>query len=572
MGIPFAKPPIDSLRWKSPQNPDNWTDTLTATSFAPACPQKNFDQGGINDTIVGNEDCLYLNVWTPQVSTPNLPVMVFIHGGGNQQGSAGEVNGGTQMFFGKNLSHRGNVVVVTVQYRLGPLGFLVHPGLEADNPNGVSGNYAALDQILALTWVQNNIANFGGDANKVMVFGESAGGLNVGNLLTSPLANGLFHRAAIESAIPLVSDYNIGKNKGISYVDSFTVVGTDIEKINYMRSLPSDSLVKFETPPISGGAVGMKWQSVVDNIVFFDFPMERFQSGNFNNVPLIIGSNSEEMSLSAPQTVYPLMVTALRNNLVAPPVQPQAAILYPSGSNTTEARESYIKILTDVQFTSTIRRVAQCVSQNQIDPVYRYFFTNKHSIPSLADLGSYHGMELFYIFNTWEDALLGTGPLFSAQDDSVQNAMLQYWVNFANTGNPNGSGLVSWPQYQTQTDCYLEIKATPNGNLCGLRTAESDLWDEVFGYTGCSTSVGVEKLSVIKRIPCYPNPTNGLFKIDLPKETKDFEVSIYNSYGQEIHTINNINLIDLTKQCDGVFLIVIKTNGEIYTEKIIKTE
>ncbi|MBK7970248.1 MAG: carboxylesterase family protein [Bacteroidetes bacterium] len=191
LGIPFAKPPVDSLRWKAPLNPNPWSGVLVTNNFAPECPQKKFNHGSTADTIIGNEDCLYLNIWSPQL-TGSLPVMVFIHGGGNQQGSAGEVNGGTQMYFGKNMSERGNVIVVTIQYRLGPLGFLVHPGLEPENPNNVSGNYAVLDQILALNWIQNNIAAFGGDPSRVMIFGESAGGLNVGNLLTSPLATGLF--------------------------------------------------------------------------------------------------------------------------------------------------------------------------------------------------------------------------------------------------------------------------------------------------------------------------------------------------------------------------------------------
>src|SRR3989338_5553659 len=208
LGIPFAKPPVDSLSWRAPQNPDAWPGILNTTIFPPVCPQKSFDQGGTNDTIIGNEDCLYLNVWTPQISAQNLPVLVFIHGGGNQQGSTSEVNGGAQMYFGKNLAERGNAVLVTIQYRLGPLGFLVHPGLEPENANGTSGNYAVLDQVLALTWIQNNISNFGGDPNKVLVFGESAGGLNVGNLLTTPLANGLFQRAAIESAVPIISEYS----------------------------------------------------------------------------------------------------------------------------------------------------------------------------------------------------------------------------------------------------------------------------------------------------------------------------------------------------------------------------
>ena len=572
LGIPFAKPPVDSLRWRAPQNPDAWPGILNTTSFPPVCPQKSFDQGGTNDTIIGNEDCLYLNVWTPQISAQNLPVLVFIHGGGNQQGSTSEVNGGAQMYFGKNLAERGNAVLVTIQYRLGPLGFLVHPGLEPENANGTSGNYAVLDQVLALTWIQNNISNFGGDPNKVLVFGESAGGLNVGNLLTTPLANGLFQRAAIESAVPIISEYSTARDKGLSYVDSFTVVGTDVQKINYMRALPGDSLVKYETPPISGGAVGMKWQAVLDDLVFFDFPLERIQSGNFNAVPLLIGSNSEEMSLSAPATVFPAMVTALRNSIFPVPQQAQAALLYPSGANTTEARASYIQLLTDAQFTSTTRRVAQCVSQNQNDPVYRYFFTHKHAIPALAALGSYHGMELFYVFNTWEDATLGTGPLFSAQDDSVQTAMLQYWVNFANTGDPNGSGLEIWPQYQSATDCYLEIKATPDGSNCGLRTAESDLWDAAIGFTGCTSTAGLELPTANMEIQAFPNPSKDYFELTLPDAMDDFRVQVFNTLGQLVYSVNDSNRIDLTPQHTGIFFVELRTTDATYRGQLLKID
>ncbi len=141
----------------------------------------------------------FINVWTPQIETGNEPVLLFIHGGGNLQGGASEITGGTPIYFGKNMAERGNAVIVTIQYRLGPFGFLVHPGLEHENINNISGNYAVLDQILALTWVHHNIANFGGDPSKVMIFGESAGGVDVVNLSTSPLASGLFQRACIQS-------------------------------------------------------------------------------------------------------------------------------------------------------------------------------------------------------------------------------------------------------------------------------------------------------------------------------------------------------------------------------------
>ena len=570
LGIPFAKPPVNTLRWKAPQAPTAWTSTLSTNSFAPFCPQKNFATGGTSYTITGNEDCLYLNVWTPQVGTANLPVLVFIHGGGNQQGSASEVNGGTQMFFGKNMSQRGNAVVVTIQYRLGPLGFLVHPGLEPENANNKSGNYAVLDQILALTWVQNNIANFGGDPNKVMIFGESAGGVDVGNLLVSPAATGLFQRACIQSATPLINDYNNSKTKGIAYVDSFTNTGTDVQKIAFMRNLPSDSIVKNEKNPLSGGAVQLAWQPVLDNVVFTDYPFQKFQSGNFNKVPLMIGSNSEEMSLSAPPTVTPLMVTALINSTVPSSLQAQATTLYPPGTNTTQARQSYIGILTDAQFTATTRRVAQCVSVNQTEPVWRYFFTHKHTIPQLATYGSYHGMELFYVFNTWENATLGTGPLFKPQDDSVQNAMLNYWVNFANTGNPNVAGLPNWPQYQSINDCYLEIKATPNGNQCGLRTAQSNLWDNATGFIPCTSTVGMQEVNLNETISLYPNPSNGVVYINLKDKTQSIDVNVYDYTGKKIIQKTNILEFDLSNYSSGIYLINIEQGNQTWKSKIVK--
>ncbi|MFZ4058315.1 MAG: carboxylesterase/lipase family protein [Ferruginibacter sp.] len=487
LGIPFAKAPIDSLRWKAPRNPESWATIKATTEFKPVCKQKRFDQGDTTYVIDGSEDCLYLNIWTPQIGTGSRPVLVFIHGGGNQQGGASQITGGTTIFSGKNMAVRGNAVIVTIQYRLGPFGFLVHPGLESEHPDSISGNYAILDQILALQWVKNNISKFGGDSTKVMIFGESAGGLNVGNLLTTPLATGLFQRACIQSAVPLINDYSDSKNKGIAYVDSFTTVGNYDQKIAYMRTLSEDTLLKFGASPLAGGVVQMNWQPVLDSVIFTDYPANLFQQGNFNKVPLLIGSNAEEMSISSPQTVFPFMVTTLINTTVPPENQAEALLLYPPGTNNTEAKASYIGILTDVQFTATTRRTAQCISQNQAAPVWRYFFTHKHTLPQLQPLGSYHGMELFYVFNNWENATLGTGILFKPSDDSVQKVMLNYWVNFANTGNPNGFGLQTWPQYQSSTDCYLEIKATPNGSQCGLRTTKSNLWDTVAHFIGCTT-------------------------------------------------------------------------------------
>lgn len=570
LGVPFAKPPVGNLRWKAPEEPVAWATALPTTSFAPECPQKKFQTGGTSFSLTGNEDCLYLNIWTPQTGAGTRPVLVFIHGGGNQQGSASEVNGGAQMFFGKNMAERGDAVVVTIQYRLGPLGFLAHPGLEPENANNTSGNYAILDQILALRWVKNNISKFGGDSTKVMIFGESAGGLNVGNLLHTPLAAGLFQRACIQSAVPVVGTYNDVKNAGITFANTYTNSGTDAQKIAFLRSLPSDSIIKDETAPLSGGAVGMNWLASIDNYVFYNTPLANIQNGTYNKVPLMIGSNSEEMSLSAPPTVLPSMVTVLINSTVPSSLQAQANALYPPGTTTTQARASYIGILTDAQFTSTTRRLSQCVSVNQNEPVWRYFFTHKHSIAALSSFGSYHGMELFYVFNTWENATLGSGPFFSAQDDSVQRVMLKYWTNFARSGNPNESTMPAWPQYQGATDCYLEIKATPRGDQCGLRTAQSNLWDGAVNYQNCVSTLSLSENNSQTSIAVFPNPSNSSITIDLGTSHGKFDYSIYDATGKKVLQGTSEAAVDLESLSKGIYLLCIKQNQTLFYEKILK--
>ncbi len=569
LGIPFAKPPVNSLRWKAPETPTAWASVLATTSYAPVCPQKSFAQGSTAFTYQGNEDCLYLNVWTPQTGAGTRPVMVFIHGGGNQQGGASETGGGMQMYFGKNMAERGDAVIVTIQYRLGPLGFLVHPGLEPETTTNTSGNYAVLDQILALKWVQNNIANFGGDPSKVMIFGESAGGVDVGNLITSPLAVGLFQRACIQSASPVVGIYNTVKNAGITFVDSYTTTGTDVQKIAFMRTLVSDSVVKNNVSPLSGGVVGMNWSAVMDNYVFENYVVQNFQNGTFNKVPVMIGSNEDEMSLSVPPVVTPAMVTLLINAYIPLALQAQANVLYPPGATNAVAKKSYIDFLSDKQFTVNARRTAQCISQNQNEPVWRYFFTHKHTVAPLIPYGSYHGMELFYVFNTWENATLGTGPFFAAADDSVQNVMLDYWVNFAKTGNPNGAGLVTWPQYQSATDSYLEIKATPNGTQTGLRTIVSDFWDDVSNFVVCTISLTIKEADLMGEMIVFPNPTNGNISIAIDATQGDYITRVFDLMGNLVLENKNAATIHLANLANGVYTIKVQQNSSNWQTKLI---
>lgn len=573
LGIPYASPPTDSLRWRPTIPPSNWTTPFVADSFPPICPQKNYTMGDTTYTLEGQEDCLYLNVWSPNIAG-NYPVMLFIHGGGNQQGSTSQISGGTEFYHGKNLSERGDVVIVTIQYRLGALGYLAHPGLEQENPLSISGNYGVMDQLFALQWVQDNISAFGGNPSNVTIFGESGGGVNVGNLITTQQANGLFHKAIIQSATPVINNYDTAKAEGSVFVNDFITTGNDATKIAYMRTVHADSISLKNSSPLEGGVVQMAWQPVLDNHIFSNYPEAAFQSGNFNHVPLIIGSNADEMQPLVPTTVFPLMVSAFINLNVPPAYQSTALSLYPPGTTNQEAKESYVGILTDIQFTNTSRKTAQCVSLNQTEPVYRYFFSHTHNpaIPILGNYKSYHGIELFYVFNTWENSPLAFGSLFTNQDDSVQTNILQYWTNFAHNGDPNAPLLPQWSQYDASTDCYLEIKATPNNTQCGLRTAKCDLWDDVSGYTMCTSSVGTEDYFEQSDINIYPNPTNRLINITSESDQQVLEVSIYNLIGKKLQTIKNKNKIDISNLPTGTYFLKAIIDGKIKTKKIVKID
>jgi para-nitrobenzyl esterase len=550
LGVPYAKPPIGNLRWKPPVAPDSWSGIRSATSYADCCPY--CDRGIPDDIIQGNEDCLYLNIWSPNL-TGSLPVMFYIHGGANQEGCSKD-----PIFDGKNLAERGNVVVVSINYRIGPLGFLVHPGLEIENSYNSSGNYGILDQIMALQWVKNNISNFGGDPNKVMIFGCSAGGLDVGTLILSPLANNLFHRAAMQSPAPGFFEYQDLKNYSINYINGYINNGTDADKIAYARTLPVDSLLWNMGPSITDAVVTTNWGPVNDGYVLPSNLIEAIQMGNFNHVPLIIGSTANEIGPVLGTDITPAHVIDLINNFVPQQYIPLALQLYPPGNNNVEARESLIKMLADVQFTAPARRFARCIDENQDQPVWRYFLTYGSAS---------HGMDQYFIFNTYENFV--TPPYFTLQDDSMQENMLNYWVNFANTGNPNGQDLVNWPELDALNDCYLEIKATPDGSNCGIRTAECNLWDSVVGFTGCSPIIDeIIEDNLYNDFSIFPNPTDGIvyFRYNM---NDDYNVYINDPMGRVLATYHNPPYIDLFNLSDGVYYFTIISNQQRIIKKII---
>lgn len=571
LGIPYARPPVGQLRWAPPQPPLGWSGIRLAQSFPPACPQKDFSPGDTVGKAKGQEDCLYLNVWTPNLSGP-LPVMVFIHGGGNQQGSTDQISGGARIYDGANLARRGGVVVVTIQYRLGALGYLVHPGLEAESAWGKAGNYGAMDHVAALQWVQQNIEAFGGDPNQVTLFGESAGAVNVGNLLATPAAKGLFHRAILQSGTPRLKGYNAARVEGLGFAQKLGASGSAAQQIAYLRSLPPDSLVSGDSSPISGnGTVQSVWQPVMDGYWFPQESLEAIQSGQHNRVPLLIGSNSDEMSLYVPQVVTPQMLQAFVQTSIPPVYRPQVLAIYPPGATNEQARASYVALVSDLQFTAPARRMADCVSKNQTEPVWRYFFTFRHTVPLLQPFGAYHGMELFYVFNTWEKATLGSGLLFRPADDSVQQNLLRYWTNFARTGNPNGTGLVGWPLYKSPFDCYIELKATPNGSQCGLRTVESNLWDQIVGFVPCKSTISAHETSSVSGVwMLYPNPTSDWLYLGGPTDAA-VRVQLFDALGRLLWTgAAGEASFDLSGLPVGSYVARISGQGGIRTQWIVR--
>jgi carboxylesterase type B len=283
-GVPFAAPPIGDLRWRPPVHVAPWTGPRKADAFAPACMQVGVSMPGETPPAV-SEDCLYLNIWTPAKATPaqeHLPVIVWIYGGGYNNGSAS-----MPLYWGDQLAHKG-VIVVTIAYRLGPLGFLAHPELTRESAHKSSGNYGLMDQIAALEWIQRNIANFGGDAKNVTIAGQSAGAMSVSMLMASPQAKGLFQRAIGESGglfepLQLAPKYLLAnaEHDGEKYVASLGAAS-----IQDLRRLPAEALFK--------GSAGDVSHPVIDPYVLPAAPYEAFASGQQNDVPLLLGSNAEE--------------------------------------------------------------------------------------------------------------------------------------------------------------------------------------------------------------------------------------------------------------------------------------
>ena len=443
-GIPFAAPPVGDLRWKAPQPAAPWDTVLMATKYGPAA-----FQGG-NPPSGKSEDCLYLNIWTPAKSgDEKLPVLIWTYGGGFSFGSTAEPG-----YTGEVLAKKG-VVYVSIAYRVGQLGFLSHPELSAENPNHVSGNYGLLDQIAGLQWIQKNIAAFGGDPNKVTIFGESAGGISVSMLCASPLAKGLFHGAISQSG------GSFGPTRKITYPgeNMKTLADAEADGVTYAEKLGAKSIAELRAIPADklplGMGMGGGWP-ITDGYVLPDNQIRMYEAENFNDTPVLVGYNSDE-GASFTRTQDPAeFVQSVKERYGKYADSLLSAYPVTETSVPKTARD----LSRDAAFGWHTWSWARLQAKHGKSKAYLYYFDQHPEYPESSPrfgYGSPHGQDVAYVFGHLDKSNPETTP----SDIAISEAMVTYWTNFAKFGDPNGDGMPVWNAFSDENPEVMYFSQTP---------------------------------------------------------------------------------------------------------------
>jgi para-nitrobenzyl esterase len=456
-GIPFAAPPVGNLRWRAPQPVANWSGTLHADHFGDTCMQRIDPWMG---PLHAGENCLKVDVWTPAKSpSANLPVMVWIYGGGFTSGSTA-----IRMYNGANLARHG-VVVVSIAYRVGAMGFLALPALSAESPHHVSGNYGMLDQIAGLKWVQRNIAAFGGNPHHVTIFGESAGGISVSLLAASPLARGLFQAAICES--------------GSSFGPPRTLANAEREGVAFEKKLGVTSLAQLRKLPASviqkasDQTFGEFWP-MLDHYVVVGNLYNLYQKGQYNQTPILIGTNSDEGALFGTPPSLQIYKEGIEHRFG--PFAPRILKLYPA--TPADWRQSSMNLFRDSGFAWGTWAWARLQAQTSQKKVYVYYFN--HIQPRPADspwknaIGAVHSEEMVYVFQHIDQS---PNLPWTAVDHKLSDQISAYWTNFAKTYNPNGPGLPHWPAFTDAHQLVMHFTDTPHpgpvANLQDLKAMDA---------------------------------------------------------------------------------------------------
>jgi para-nitrobenzyl esterase len=467
LDIPYAAPPTGNLRFRPPQPAVPWPGIRNATQAGPACPQL----GASSES----EDCLSLNVYTPAHTSPaarsgHLPVMVWFYGGGYFQGSASGYDP-------TPLVTRGNVIVVTVNYRVGPFGFLALPGLDAESNS--TGNYGILDQQASLRWVRGNIRAFGGDPGNVTIFGESAGAHSVCMQMISPAAAGLFQKGIEESGGCIHTPIGPAtKAQAYANGQSFATSAGCTDPASEVTCLRGKSLQDLVNAAPIISSTGLAWGPVIDGTVIPEAPAGAIASGRYNHVPLIEGSNLNEGRL------FVALVYNLAKLGPATPADLKASIpvlasyggnanvpaleaAYPPASS-TDADLALSAVFTDGIFSCSALHIAQDVAAQPGEAVYQYQFADPSppgsGLDPLMPLGDFHGSELPYLFSQSQGL---PSPTLTAAQQGLSDQMISYWTTFARTGDPNTPGTPAWPAFTTGSPHIQELTSQGSAPLPG---------------------------------------------------------------------------------------------------------
>lgn len=483
-GIPYVAPPLGALRWRAPQPAAPRTRPLAASGFGSACPQNAVSDGIYNSSVGSrNEDCLQLNVWTPELRAGAArPVMVWIHGGGLVQGSAVETApDGSPIYDGAKLADDG-VVLVSINYRLGPLGFIAMREFAGEFPDHpTAGNYGLLDQIAALRWVQSNIASFGGDPNRVTIFGESAGGLSTCALLASPLAHGLFARAIMESGgcvRTLVELDSAPAGAESAYAQGARIMGVAgctaaADRKACMRNLSAESLIELSQPTVGFGRTGDKFSQVRDNYSLLEGPGLAIQAGRAAAVPLIAGINNDELTALMPASARPPTVAAYEDLIrqTFPTIGALVLQQYPASAYPAPWY-AYADLLDDLQFACP----NAAYTRNHAaagNPTWRYVYTHVFA-NSTAVYGAFHGAELAFVFGPTASA--------TAAEANLSAQMQRQWTRFASSGDPNGGADPNWPRRLPTDDVAIEFDDVARGLIQDYRKPYCDFWSRYITF------------------------------------------------------------------------------------------
>lgn len=472
-GIPYAAPPVGKLRWQPPQRPAGWQGVRDCTQFGPACPQLPYPKGSVyaREAEPQSEDCLFLNVWTAAKSPDEKrPVMVWIHGGALTRGS-----GSIAPYDGARLARQG-VVLVTINYRLGPFGFFAHPALARESQHDSAGNYGVLDQIAALEWVQRNIAAFGGDPDRVTIFGESAGSWSVCALVATPLAKGLFHRGIGQSGgcfkpMQFRSEERNGfaaaEAQGERVAEVLECDQAD-DPLAALRDKSPEELLSAATK------AGARSGAIVDGWVFPEEIFNIYAAGKQNRVAVIVGSNADEGTslvgaLAPTKRDYFLTMTEKKYGDLAD----RFLEVYPVASD-SDVRDAFLHSSRDEWFSWEMRTWARMMRKAGL-PAYLYYFTRVPPTAEADKYGAFHAAEIVYAFDNLDQVDWQPEPA----DRELAQAMSGCWVRFATSGNPGDGQLPDWPMYDEQKQPYLEFGETIRTGH-DLLDAECDLFDEYF--------------------------------------------------------------------------------------------